>query len=259
MNIFFHACSAPDPSVPSASHCLSTGLVRKAIEKVKLQVEYALSVVAAAIKNLWTRYRLLILLPVCALNLCASTLEYFREALNETWTTSQQMFEAFDKYVLPVTAGACWLCRQTVVIVSSHAHGLAERATTCPWRISRLAKKHRETAPVYCLDFLLHFHISPSLMVRGIRCTLFWFFCRTNFKEPDNPNACPYSSVHDMLENIEAQPQWIEWRSAPLNQRAALARNIAKQFHPDKWDTFNPTCDVDHAGAQADAWRQGAE
>jgi predicted nucleotidyltransferase len=59
-----------------------------------------------------------------------------------------------------------------------------------------------------------------------------------------------------MLENIEAQPQWIEWRAAPLNQRAALARNIAKQFHPDKWDTFNPTCDVDHAGACAD-WRQG--
>ncbi len=80
-------------------------------------------------------------------------------------------------------------------------------------------------------------------------CTLFWFFCRTNFKEPDNPNACPYSSVDDMLVNIEAQPQWIQWRSAPLKERAALARNIAKQFHPDKWDTFNPTCDVDHAGA----------
>ena len=52
-----------------------------------------------------------------------------------------------------------------------------------------------------------------------------------------------------MLLNIEAQPQWIEWRSAPLQQRASLARNIAKQFHPDKWDQFNPTCDVDHKGA----------
>jgi hypothetical protein len=30
-----------------------------------------------------------------------------------------------------------------------------------------------------------------------------------------------------------------------------MARNFAKQFHPDKWDVFNPTCDVDHKGAQS--------
>lgn len=82
-------------------------------------------------------------------------------------------------------------------------------------------------------------------------CVLFWFFCRPNFQEPDNPNECPYASVHDMLAHIEAQPQWIEWRSAPLQHRASLARNIAKQFHPDKWDVFNPSCDVDHKGGWA--------
>lgn len=49
----------------------------------------------------------LMLLPVCALNVCTSTLEYFREALNESWTNSQQMFEAFDKCVEPIAAGAC--------------------------------------------------------------------------------------------------------------------------------------------------------
>jgi hypothetical protein len=60
-----------------------------------------------------------------------------------------------------------------------------------------------------------------------------------------------YATVQDMLANIEAQPQWIKWRSAPLEQRASMARNFAKQFHPDKWDVFNPTCDVDHKGAQS--------
>jgi hypothetical protein len=55
--------------------------------------------------------------------------------------------------------------------------------------------------------------------------------------------------VEDMLVNIKAQPQWIEWRAAPLKDRASKARGIARQFHPDKWATFNPTCDIDHKGA----------
>jgi hypothetical protein len=39
-------------------------------------------------------------------------LEYFREALNESWTDARQMFEAFDKCVVPIAAGACWLWRE---------------------------------------------------------------------------------------------------------------------------------------------------
>jgi len=41
---------------------------------------HALEVVVAAIKDLWN-----------------STLEYFREALNESWENAEQMFAAFDK------------------------------------------------------------------------------------------------------------------------------------------------------------------
>jgi hypothetical protein len=52
-----------------------------------------------------------------------------------------------------------------------------------------------------------------------------------------------------MLHHIKAQPQWTEWRNAPLEKRPSLARNITKHFHPDKWDEFNPTCDIDHKGA----------
>jgi hypothetical protein len=52
-----------------------------------------------------------------------------------------------------------------------------------------------------------------------------------------------------MLHHIKAQPEWIAWRNAPLEKRPSLARNIAKHFHPDKWDEFNPTCDINHSGA----------
>jgi len=66
------------------------------------------------------------------------------------------------------------------------------------------------------------------------RCTFFWFFCRQKFQEPEDPNACPYTSADHMLEHIEAQPQWKQWRAAPLEKRASLAREMAKHFHPDK-------------------------
>jgi hypothetical protein len=52
-----------------------------------------------------------------------------------------------------------------------------------------------------------------------------------------------------MLSHIKAQPEWIKWRNAPLEQRPSLGRSIAKHFHPDKWNDFNPTCDIDHSGA----------
>ena len=89
--------------VPSPSHCTSntTGMVQYVMLHVQLQVRcaalpltitpftridliianrHALEVVVAAIKDLWN-----------------STLEYFREALNESWENAEQMFAAFDK------------------------------------------------------------------------------------------------------------------------------------------------------------------
>ena len=81
------------------------------------------------------------------------------------------------------------------------------------------------------------------------RCTFFFFWCHKNHEEPEDPNTCPYKSVDAMLHHIKAQPQWTEWRNAPLEKRPSLARNITKHFHPDKWDEFNPTCDIDHKGA----------
>jgi hypothetical protein len=66
--------------LPSPSHCLSTGVVQVMTQKVITSIEYALSVIKKTIMDLW-----------------ASTLEYFREMLNETWTNTTQMFEDFDK------------------------------------------------------------------------------------------------------------------------------------------------------------------
>ena len=77
----------------------------------------------------------------------------------------------------------------------------------------------------------------------------FFFFCRQNVEEPEHPNACPFKSFEAMLSHIKAQPEWIKWRNAPLEQRPSLGRSIAKHFHPDKWNEFNPTCDIDHSGA----------
>ena len=112
------------------------------------------------------------------------------------------------------------------------------------------------------------------------RCKFFWFFCRDvqKFEEPDDPNKCPYKTKELYLEHIQAQPEWREWRAAPLEERRRLARQIAKRFHPDKyvvntsscrhcifvpiflysiwfawhsvrcrrWDQFNPVCDHYH-------------
>ena len=49
-------------------------------QKVITSIEYALSVIKKTIMDLWD-----------------STLEYFRDMLNETWTNTTQMFEDFDK------------------------------------------------------------------------------------------------------------------------------------------------------------------
>ncbi len=73
--------------------------------------------------------------------------------------------------------------------------------------------------------------------------------CRESSDEPDHPNGCPFRSLEAMLSHIKAQPEWVKWRHAPLEQRPSLGRNIAKHFHPDKWDEFNSTCDIDHSRA----------
>jgi len=62
------------------SHCITTGLVQGVINSLKVQVEHALHLVTRTIKDLWS-----------------STLDYFREALNESWSTAEQMFAAFDR------------------------------------------------------------------------------------------------------------------------------------------------------------------
>ena len=64
----------------SPSHCLSTGVVQVVAQKVLTSIEYALSAIKKTIMDLWD-----------------STLEYFREMLNESWTNTTQMFEDFDK------------------------------------------------------------------------------------------------------------------------------------------------------------------
>ena len=93
------------------------------------------------------------------------------------------------------------------------------------------------------------FSMQAYLSLFATRCTFFFFWCHKNHEEPEDPNTCPYKSVDAMLHHIKSQPKWIEWRNAPLEKRPSLARNITKHFHPDKWDEFNPTCDIDHKGA----------
>ena len=93
------------------------------------------------------------------------------------------------------------------------------------------------------------FSMQAYLSLFATRCTFFFFWCHKNHEEPEDPNTCPYKSVEAMLHHIKSQPKWIEWRNAPLEKRPSLARNITKHFHPDKWDEFNPTCDIDHKGA----------
>ena len=52
--------------------------------------------------------------------------------------------------------------------------------------------------------------------------------------EPDDPNKCPYNTVHEMIEHRKSQPEWMAWRAAPVEERKRLARQLIKQYHPDK-------------------------
>jgi hypothetical protein len=69
------------------------------------------------------------------------------------------------------------------------------------------------------------------------RCKFFWFSCVDVpvFRQPDDPNKCPYNTWQDLLEHLKGQPQWKEWRSAPVQQRPKLSKPIVVMFHPDKF------------------------
>lgn len=68
------------------------------------------------------------------------------------------------------------------------------------------------------------------------KCKFFWFSCVDVpvFRQPDDPNKCPYNTWQDLLEHLKGQPQWKEWRSAPVQQRPKLSKPIVVMFHPDK-------------------------
>lgn len=78
------------------------------------------------------------------------------------------------------------------------------------------------------------------------------------------------------MEIIEEQQDYVNWRSAPVEERAAHGRQIIIRYHPDKcaylfnlacpscafcliafrfygrWDQYNPICDHDHKEGWAD-------
>ena len=131
--------------------------------------------------------------------------DYLKASASDTWSNVDEMFAEFDKegYVIPA---------------SDFDAG---------------TKKE-------CASLLF----ASLCYLQSHRCKFFWFFCRDvqKFEEPDDPNKCPYKTKQLYLEHIQAQPEWREWRAAPLEQRRRLARQIAKLFHPDKCVASTSSC-----------------
>ena len=131
--------------------------------------------------------------------------DYLKASASDTWSNVDEMFAEFDKegYVIPA---------------SDFDAG---------------TKKE-------CASFLF----ASLCYLQSHRCKFFWFFCRDvqKFEEPDDPNKCPYKTKQLYLEHIQAQPEWREWRAAPLEERRRLARQIAKRFHPDKYVASTSSC-----------------
>jgi hypothetical protein len=125
--------------------------------------------------------------------------EYLKTKSTDTWKNVEEMFEQLDKESSSSTA-----------LNFTHTTSTGKKQT--------------------CVVLPLATHVSQHFR----RCSFFWFFCRDlpKFERPDDPNVCPYKSVQEYFEHMQEQQDWIDWRNAAVENRAAYARKIVIRVHP---------------------------